>query len=77
MEPFPLVGRYGLAEPDQVDTGWMRAARRGPSTVGEVLARGVAAMEAEDQAEAYSRDPVAYVAAQRRPTLLRRLLGRC
>jgi len=50
--------------------------RRGRSTVAEVLARGRAAMEAEDLAEEYQRDPVAYLRAHRpRRTLLQRLLS--
>lgn len=61
--------------PDPVDTGWVRWISRGPSTVGQVLERGRQAMLAEDEAEEYARDPLAYVRAHRpRRRLIDRLL---
>jgi hypothetical protein len=59
-----------------VDAGWTRAIHRGPRTVEEVLRAASAAMDAEDEAERRQRDPFTVAIAPRRPSLLRRLLGR-
>jgi hypothetical protein len=76
MELYPL-DPLGLARPDPVDTGWARRISQGPRTVEEVLRAASAAMDAQDEAEAYARDPIRYVAAQRRRrTLWGRLFGR-
>jgi hypothetical protein len=71
---FPLIEHIGLVEPDPVDRGWMQAIRRGPVTVDQALALGLAAMLDEDDAERRQRDPVAWAAPRRRRTLLGRLL---
>jgi hypothetical protein len=59
-----------------VDRGWARAIRRGPVTVDQALAAGLARMLDEDAAERRQRDPVAWARAPRRRTLLARLLCR-
>jgi hypothetical protein len=65
-----------LHEPGrQVDDGWARAIRHGPSTVAEVLERASSRMDEEDRAEEYARDPLAYIGAHRpRTRLIDRLL---
>jgi hypothetical protein len=63
-------------QPDPVDAGWARAVSRGPMTIAEVLERGRAEMEAEDERERQARDPIAYIRAHRPRTLWNRLLGR-
>ena len=64
--------------PDLVKLQAQGSARRimhGPMTISGVLERGRLAMEAEDQAEAYRNDPVAWLRAHRpRRTLGQRLL---
>jgi len=62
---------------DPVSAGWSRALTLGPRTIPEVLAEALARMEAEDEAERYRADPIAYIRAQRvRTTLWGRLFGR-
>jgi hypothetical protein len=46
------------------------------STISEVLERARLAMDAEDAAEEYARDPVAYARARRPRRLIDRLRGR-
>jgi hypothetical protein len=79
-DPFTFGDRIdplGLHKPDPVDAGWMRRIRHGPMTVDQVLARGLAEMLDQDDAEERQRDPVRYASARRmRHTLLGRLLGR-
>jgi hypothetical protein len=76
MELHPL-DPLGLARPDPVDSGWARRISQGPRSVEEVLRAASAAMDAEDEAEAYRRDPIGYITAQRaRTTLWGRLFGR-
>jgi hypothetical protein len=68
---------YPLVPPDAVARGNVRAVSRGPSTVSEVLTRASAAMDAEDAAEAYARDPIRYIGVHRsRARLIDRLLQR-
>ena len=68
---FPLIPPGLASLTERIDRGEARAIMRGRSTVEQVLARGLAAMEAEDLAE----DPVAYLNAhRRRNTLLARIL---
>jgi len=43
----------------------VRALTRGPRTVSEVLTEALTRMEAEDRAEAYLRDPVTWLRAER------------
>ena len=62
--------------PGPVDTGWARVIRHGPMTVEQVLDRARAEMDAQDEAEAYRRDPIAYIRARRPRRLIDRLLGR-
>jgi hypothetical protein len=57
-----------------VDSGWCRAVSHGPKTLQEILRAASAAMDAQDEAEAYRRDPVAYFRARRGRRLLDRLL---
>lgn len=75
MDLYPL-DPLGLAVRGPVDEGWARSIRHGPSTIPEVLARGlVERMTAEDEAEAYRADPLTYVRARRpRRRLIDRLL---
>jgi hypothetical protein len=76
VELHPL-DPLGLQQQDPVAPGWSRALSRGPRTVSEVLAEALARMEAEDQAEAYRRDPVTWLRAERaRRSLFWRLFGR-
>jgi hypothetical protein len=70
------VDPLGLHRPDPVDSGWMRRVRRGPVTVDQALAAGLARMLDEDAEELRQRDPVAYARARRPRPLWRRLLGR-
>jgi hypothetical protein len=65
-----------VPQPDPVDTGWARRIRQGPRTIEEVLHAASARMDAEDEAEAYWRDPVAWVRAHRPRRLWDVLLGR-
>ena len=75
MELHPL-DPMGLHQ-DPVSAGWSRALTRGPRTVSEVLAEALTRMEAEDRAEAYRRDPVTWLRAERaRRSLFWRLFGR-
>jgi hypothetical protein len=54
----------------------VRALTRGPRTVSEVLTEALTRMEAEDRAEAYLRDPVTWLRAERaRRSLFWRLFG--
>jgi hypothetical protein len=62
VDLYPLPG---TPQPGPVDAGWVQAIRRGPSTIAEVLERARLAAEAEDEAEAYRADPIAYVRAHR------------
>lgn len=76
MELYP-VDPLGLHQPDPVDAGWARSLTRGPRTVSEVLGEALQRMNAEDEAEAYAADPIAYIRAGRaRTTLWGRLFGR-
>jgi hypothetical protein len=76
VELHPL-DPLGLHRPDPVSAGWSRALPRGPRTVSEVLTEALERMNAEDEAEAYRRDPITYIRAQRaRGTLWGRLFGR-
>ena len=75
VELHPL-DPLGLQQ-DPVSAGWSRALSRGPRTVSEVLAEALTRMEAEDRAEAYRRDPVTWLRAERaRHSLFWRLFGR-
>jgi len=61
----------------EADRGWVRALAAGPKTIQQVLAGASAAMDEQDRAEAYARDPIAYMRAERaRRTLWGRLFGR-
>jgi hypothetical protein len=63
------------AEP--VSVGWSRALTCGPRSLSEVLGAALEQMNAEDEAEAYRADPIAYITAQRsKRTLWGRLFGR-
>jgi hypothetical protein len=75
VELYPL-DPLGLHQ-DPMAAGWSRALTRGPRTVSEVLTEARDRMDAEDEAEAYRADPIAYIRAQRaRTTLWGRLFGR-
>lgn len=76
MELHPL-DPLGLHQQDPVSAGWSRALTRGPRTVSEVLAEALQRMDAEDEAEAYRRDPITWLRAERRRhSLFWRLFGR-
>jgi hypothetical protein len=78
MELYRLPADAALRpDPAAVDAGWVRAVRTGPMTVAEVLERGRAEMEAEDEAERRRADPVLWARAHRPRTLWNLLLGRC
>lgn len=67
----------GLAKADPVDRGWAYRIHRGPRTIQEVLRAASAAMDEQDKREAYERDPLLWLAAQRRKhSLWARLTGR-
>jgi hypothetical protein len=74
MELYPL--QTGLPDLAQLAArGEVSRLYREPRTVAEVLAGALAAMEAQDEAEAYRADPIAYVRAERaRRTLWGRLM---
>lgn len=77
MTPHQLPVDAAMQRGGQVDHGWTRAIHHGPLSIDQVLGRALAEMDAEDEAEAYRRDPLAYVAADRRKsTLFGRLFGR-
>jgi hypothetical protein len=77
MDLYPLPADQAMRQ-DPVETGWTRVIRHGPMTVEQVLERGRAAMEAEDEREAREADPVAWLRAERRRRRLwDRLFGRC
>ena len=60
-----------------MSVGWSRALTREPRTISEILTEARERMDAEDQAEAYRADPIAYITAQRsKRTLWGRLFGR-
>jgi hypothetical protein len=77
VELYPLPGALtgpGLGR--AVAEGRARVLRRGPRTLGEVLAEAAAAMDDEDQAEEYAKDPVTWLRAHRPPrNLWERLFG--
>ena len=76
MKLYPL-DPPGLQQQDPVGAGWSRALSRGPRTISEVLTEALTRMEAEDRAEAYRRDPVTWLRAERaRHSLFWRLFGR-
>src|SRR5260370_113744 len=66
MELYRLPADAAMQR-DPVDSGWVRAVRTGPMTVAEVLERGRAEMEAEDEAERRRADPVLRARAHRPP----------
>lgn len=72
MNTYPLPGSL---QPGPVDAGWSRAIQHGPMTIREVLDRGRAEMNAEDERERQAADPVAWLRAHPR-RLIDRLLGR-
>lgn len=76
MEPHRLPVDAWMQR-DPVTSGHVWAVTRGPRTVEQVLADASRLMDAEDAELERMRDPVAYVAAQRRrSTLWGRLFGR-
>jgi hypothetical protein len=76
VELYPLPG--ALAELGRaVAEGQARMLRRGPRTLAEILTAAAEAMDDEDQAEEYARDPVTWLRAHRPPrNLWERLFGR-
>jgi hypothetical protein len=72
LHPLPLPDLAHLMQ-----QGEARRIRHGPMTIGEVLERARGEMDAEDELERQSADPVLWARARRPRTLLNRLLGRC
>ena len=78
MDLYPLPGQLLPPDLDRLrQQGDVRRIRHGPMTVAQVLERARREMDEQDRAEAEAADPVLWVRARRRRTLLNRLLGRC
>jgi hypothetical protein len=71
----PLLGPFADLD-REIAAGRARMLRQNPRTLSEVLADASAAMDAQDEAEAYARDPVGWLRANRPRRRLRdRLFG--
>ncbi len=62
--------------PQAVERGEAVRLYRGERTPAEILADASRQMDAEDEAERYRSDPIAYITARRPRRLIDRLLGR-
>jgi hypothetical protein len=74
LHPFPLPDPFADLD-GKVAEGRARMLRRGPRTLAAVLAEAAAAMDDEDAAEEYAKDPVTWLRAHRPRNLWQKLFG--